>query len=62
MPPDPAPVRLLRGAVAVVVVVFLCFTLEPVDDPAAPAPRGAADFEPTAVDDAGAGYKSIHEK
>lgn len=56
MPPDPAPVRLLLGAVTVVLdVVFLCFTLDPLEELEAPAPLGAADFDPTAVDDAGAG-------
>lgn len=57
MPPDPAPVLFERAAVVVVVVVFLCFRF-PAELPGAlPPARGAAAFEPTDVDDAGAGYK-----
>lgn len=53
MPPADPAVRLLLGAV-VVVVVFLCLRLLP-ELGALPAPRGAAAFEPTLVFDAGAG-------
>lgn len=54
MPPDPAPVLFDRGAV-VVVVVFLCLRLLPPELGARPPAVGAAAFEPTDVDDAGAG-------
>lgn len=59
MPPDPAPVLFERGAV-VVVVVFLCFRFEP-ELGAFPPARGAAAFEPTEVDDDGAGCWMISQ-
>lgn len=54
MPPADPAVRLLLGAVVELEVVFLCLRLLP-EVGALPAPRGAADFEPTLVFDAGAG-------
>jgi len=55
MPPADPAVLLLRGAVVDDVdVVFLCFKPPP-ELGALPAPLGAADLDPTVVDDAGAG-------
>lgn len=61
MPPADPAVLLLRGAVVDDVdVVFLCFKPPP-ELGALPAPLGAADLDPTVVDDAGAGCWRWHE-